>query len=91
MTIEGFGNIMPVHGAILSLIGWKLSRGGSAIPESDEERVAEMRSGHAERSGRMQVHQFEEWDPLSTPDDDPGMLAAAQKREIANILKSYTG
>ena len=30
------------------------------------------------------------WDPLST-DSDPGMVLAAQRREIRNILKSYTG
>jgi hypothetical protein len=34
--------------------------------------------------------QLESWDPL-VPSDDPGVLVAAQKREIANILKSYTG
>lgn len=30
------------------------------------------------------------WDPLSS-DSDPGMIVAAQRREIRNILKSYTG
>jgi Histidine kinase-, DNA gyrase B-, and HSP90-like ATPase len=30
------------------------------------------------------------WDPLSS-ESDPGMLVAAQRREIRNILKSYTG
>ncbi len=30
------------------------------------------------------------WDPL-VQTDDPGVLVAAQKREITNILKSYTG
>ncbi len=30
------------------------------------------------------------WDPLAT-DPDPGMLIAAQRREIRNILRSYTG
>ena len=32
-----------------------------------------------------------DWDPLSQASDDPGLLVAAQKREIHNILKSYTG
>jgi DNA gyrase/topoisomerase IV subunit B len=31
------------------------------------------------------------WDPLAPSDDDVDMFAAAQKREIRNILKSYTG
>ena len=33
---------------------------------------------------------FEAWDPLA-PNADPGMVLAAQRREIRNILKSYTG
>ncbi len=33
---------------------------------------------------------LEAWDPLSS-DSDPGILVAAQRREIRNILKSYTG
>lgn len=33
---------------------------------------------------------FEAWDPLAS-ESDPGMLIAAQRREIRNILKSYTG
>lgn len=38
------------------------------------------------------VEQFEAWDPLeSTAGADPGILISAQKREIANILRSYTG
>lgn len=32
-----------------------------------------------------------DWDPLSTDSSDPGLLIAAKKREISNILKSYTG
>jgi hypothetical protein len=31
------------------------------------------------------------WDPLSEGSDDPDILARATKREIQNILKSYTG
>lgn len=34
---------------------------------------------------------LEPWDPLARVDEDPGLYAAAQKREIRNILKSYTG
>ena len=35
--------------------------------------------------------QIEAWDPLARVDEDPAVYAAAQKREIRNILKSYTG
>ncbi len=40
----------------------------------------------------MPEHQpaLEAWDPLSS-ESDPGMFVAAQRREIRNILKSYTG
>jgi hypothetical protein len=48
MSIPGFGNIMPIHGAILSLVGWQLTRGRSFIPKDENERLTEMRSGHAE-------------------------------------------
>lgn len=35
---------------------------------------------------------FEAWDPLeSSAGADPGILISAQRREIANILRSYTG
>ena len=38
------------------------------------------------------VEVFDAWDPLeSTAGADPGILIAAQRREIANILRSYTG
>ncbi|HYH65366.1 MAG TPA: ATP-binding protein [Urbifossiella sp.] len=33
----------------------------------------------------------EAWDPLEPGSEDPGMYLAAQRREIRNILKSYTG
>lgn len=33
----------------------------------------------------------ESWDPLTADSTDLGMVAAAQRREIRNILKSYTG
>ncbi|WNG34694.1 ATP-binding protein [Archangium violaceum] len=36
------------------------------------------------------VELAESWDPLST-ESDPGLMVAAQRREILNILKSYTG
>lgn len=48
MSIPWFGNIMPIHGAILSLVGWRLTRGGCWIPTDDDERLAQMRAGHAE-------------------------------------------
>lgn len=35
-------------------------------------------------------HSMEPWDPLAS-DSDPGIIVAAQRREIRNILKSYTG
>jgi hypothetical protein len=34
---------------------------------------------------------LEPWDPLAPDTDEPDLLIAAQKREIRNILKSYTG
>lgn len=35
---------------------------------------------------------FEAWDPLdATTGPDPGLIFSAQKREISNILRSYTG
>ncbi len=38
------------------------------------------------------VEVFEAWDPLeATAGADPGLLIAAQRREISNILRSYTG
>lgn len=46
-------------------------------------------------SGTSNLHTelLEDWDPLSLKDEveDPGLLIAARKREIKNILKSYTG
>ncbi|WP_434300640.1 hypothetical protein [Corallococcus exiguus] len=37
------------------------------------------------------VELVESWDPLSTTESDPELMLAAQRREITNILKSYTG
>src|SRR6266496_291222 len=34
---------------------------------------------------------LEPWDPLAPEADEPDLVIAAQKREIRNILKSYTG
>jgi len=34
---------------------------------------------------------LEPWDPLALESDEPDLVIAAQKREIRNILKSYTG
>jgi DNA topoisomerase VI subunit B len=34
---------------------------------------------------------FDPWDPLDAGGVDPGIFIAAQRREINNILKSYTG
>jgi len=48
MSIPGFGNILPIHGHILALIGWRLSRGGSELVRSEPQRLEQMRSGHAE-------------------------------------------
>jgi hypothetical protein len=47
-----------------------------------------------ERSYEMAAipESFEPWDPLdSTAGADPGILISAQRREIGNILRSYTG
>ncbi len=39
-----------------------------------------------------EVDNFDAWDPLeSTAGADPGILISAQRREITNILRSYTG
>ncbi len=39
-----------------------------------------------------EVEPFEPWDPLdASTGADPGILIAAQRREISNILRSYTG
>jgi len=48
MSIRGFGNILPIHFEILSLIGWRMSRGGSELIASEAERIEEMRTGHAD-------------------------------------------
>ena len=48
MSIPGFGNIVPIHGKILSLIGWRLSRGGSELIAPEPERIEQMRTGHAD-------------------------------------------
>jgi hypothetical protein len=48
MTVPRFGRIMPVHGAVLSLIGWRLSPRAPEVPTHERERLAEMRRGHAE-------------------------------------------
>ena len=37
------------------------------------------------------MQQFESYDPLTLQDEDDTLLVAARKREIRNILKSYTG
>jgi hypothetical protein len=42
--------------------------------------------------GTADIQIFDAWDPLdSTSGADPGIVISAQKREISNILKSYTG
>jgi hypothetical protein len=48
MSIRGFGNIVPIHGQILALIGWRLSRGGAELVASGPERVEQMRTGRAD-------------------------------------------
>ena len=52
MSIPRFGKIMPVHGEILSLIGWRLTRGESVLIEDQSERLSEMRYG---REGLVQI------------------------------------
>jgi hypothetical protein len=48
------------------------------MPDPTQEKVPGTASGEA-------------WDPLQTGSDDLEFVLAAQKREIRNILKSYTG
>ena len=45
MTIPRFGRTVPIHGAILNLIGWRLSRTGSHLIEDRADRLEKMRSG----------------------------------------------
>jgi hypothetical protein len=44
-----------------------------------------------EKAVPVMPFKLEPWDPLATDSDEPDLLIAAQKREIRNILKSYTG
>ena len=40
----------------------------------------------------VEPERLDDWDPLATTDaSDPGLIVAAQRREIRNILRSYTG
>jgi hypothetical protein len=39
----------------------------------------------------MDYVQLSDWDPLSLQNTDQGLVIAAKRREILNILKSYTG
>lgn len=39
----------------------------------------------------MKLAKLENWDPLTEGNDDLSIILAARKREITNILKSYTG
>jgi hypothetical protein len=48
MSIPGFGRILPIHGSILSLIGWRLTRGGSELLADPSERIAAMRRGRSD-------------------------------------------
>lgn len=36
---------MPIHGSVLRLIGWQLTRGGSQLLSDPSQRVATMRQG----------------------------------------------
>ena len=44
-----------------------------------------------DRKMPMEPIKLESWDPLAPESDEPDLVIAAQKREIRNILKSYTG
>lgn len=50
-----------------------------------------MSTGDAEVRVHLAIPATDGWDPLAPTDDDANVFAAAQKREIRNILKSYTG
>jgi hypothetical protein len=39
---------------------------------------------------KVLLPRLDAWDPLAPTDDDVDVFAAAQKREIRNILKGYT-
>lgn len=45
----------------------------------------------ADATSSSPLDTMEDWDPLSRVGEDPGLIIAAQRREIRNILKSYTG
>jgi hypothetical protein len=48
MTLSVFGNTMPIHGEILSLIGWELGVDESRLIPDEPARLAEMRRGRRE-------------------------------------------
>ncbi|HZY61277.1 MAG TPA: hypothetical protein VFE38_02060 [Edaphobacter sp.] len=50
-----------------------------------------MNDNMADVAAFQNVNQLSAWDPLQSGSDDPEFVLAAQKREIRNILKSYTG
>ena len=48
MTIPGFGNIVPIQGDLLMMIGWELTRAGAKLIAAEPQRIEQMRRGHAE-------------------------------------------
>jgi C4-dicarboxylate-specific signal transduction histidine kinase len=49
------------------------------------------KSARSARSASASAQPSEAWDPLESSDTDAGVMIAVQRREITNILKSYTG
>ncbi len=59
-------------------------------PKAKQSNLAS-KTGSPETSTPVDLISLEPWDPLARVDEDASLYAAAQKREIRNILKSYTG
>ena len=75
MTIPGFGNMLPIHFSVLSLIGWRLSRGGSELLLDESERVTEMRRGRAalvEDTGKDFGFDLRAWQDYLLKNEDLG-------------------
>ena len=93
MTLPRFGKVVPIQCDVLSLIGYRLTRGHVGLDIPAEERLANMREGRAalrEQTGRDFGYDVAAWHKhlLSCPDlgyDHPYGFAGVQRavREAA--------
>ncbi|MCP3104221.1 ATP-binding protein [Myxococcus sp. K15C18031901] len=60
----------------------------NVVSERNSEEFLTNHAAAIEKASTLDLN--ESWDPLAT-ESDPGLVVAAQRREIHNILKSYTG